>query len=262
MFSLHRHPCAYRLTPLPDPSLLIPPGFFPQVQVQSLPVGHLWHRHHVIPAKVSPFSFHSALLVPFSGGAELRLEAPMRSEGDESCRLLPLVTPQNLLHRTLQVVIPKSFENSHEIGKPQFVRFQKRLLAAVREGAMERSSTGHAAHAKYVRLLSLSPNIGVRFIPVHLRFLPPSVGLRNESLVLDQSQLNLPLANIATNRGLGDANCWKFLADSRPDPMCRVALLSGRLLVRLQDGFDEGLRRFQSWLASPADLSLSRNGIP
>jgi hypothetical protein len=55
----------------------------------------------------------------------------MRSESDESCRLFSLVTPQNLLHRTLQVVITKGFENSHEIGKPQFVCFQKRLLAAV-----------------------------------------------------------------------------------------------------------------------------------
>ena len=168
----------------------------------------------------------------------------MRSEGDESCRLLPLVSPQNLLHCTLQVVIAKSFENPQKIGKPQFVRFQKRLLAAVREGTMKSSSTSHAAHAEYVGLLSLSADIGVSFIPVHLRFLPPGVGLRNERLALDQSQLNLPLANIATNRGFGDANGWKFLADPRPDPMCRVSLLSGRALVPLQDGLDEGLRRF------------------
>jgi hypothetical protein len=144
----------------------------------------------------------------------------------------------------------KSFENPQEIGKPQFVRFQKRLLAAVREGTMKSSSTSHAAHAEYVGLLSLSADIGVRFIPVHLRFLPPGVGLRNERLALDQSQLNLPLANIATNRGFGDANGWKFLADPRPDPMCRVSLLSGRVLVPLQDGLDEGLRRFYSFRQS------------
>src|SRR5665213_1937036 len=61
----------------------------------------------------------------------------------------------------------------------QFVRFQKRLLAGVREGAMESPSTGHAAHAKYVGLLSLSADIRVSFIPVHLRFSAPNVGLRN-----------------------------------------------------------------------------------
>jgi hypothetical protein len=43
--------------------------------------------------------------------------------------------------------------------------FQKRLLAGMREGAMESSATGHAAHAKYVGQLSLSADIRVSFIP-------------------------------------------------------------------------------------------------
>ena len=63
---------------------------------------------------------------------------------------------------------------------------QKCLLTGVREGAMERSSTGHAAHAKYVGQLPLSANICVSFIPVHLRFSTPIVGLRNERLVPDE----------------------------------------------------------------------------
>src|SRR5580700_1492011 len=125
MFSLPIHPCAYALAPLPDPTLLILPGTFQQELVQGLPVGNLRDWHHVIPAKISPFSFHPALLVAFSGCAELRLEAPMRSKSDESCRLFSLVSAQNLLHCTLQIVIPKSFENSQEISKPQFVCFQK-----------------------------------------------------------------------------------------------------------------------------------------
>src|ERR1700722_2774530 len=58
-------------------------------------------------------------------------------------------------------------------------------------------------HAKYVHLLSLSPDIGVSFVPVHLRFLPPSIGLRNERLALQQPQLDLPFANVGSNRGLG-----------------------------------------------------------
>ena len=63
------------------------------------------------------------------------------------------------------------------------MRFQKRLLAGVWEGAMERSATGHAAHAKYVGQLPLSADIRVSFIPVHLRFSTPNIGLRNECLV-------------------------------------------------------------------------------
>ena len=81
--------------------------------------------------------------------------------------------------------------HSPEIGKGSLVLLQKRLLTGVREGAMERSSTGHAAHAKYVGLFSLSPDIGVSFVAVHLRFLSPNVGLRNECLVLNQFQFNL-----------------------------------------------------------------------
>src|ERR1700685_1526241 len=63
VFPLQRHPGAHRLAPLADPSLLIPPRFLPQVQVQGLPVVHLWHRHHVVPAKISSFAFHSTLLM-------------------------------------------------------------------------------------------------------------------------------------------------------------------------------------------------------
>ena len=135
----------------------------------------MWFR-----AKVSPFSFHPTLLVAFRRGAELRLETPMRSESHESHGLPSLVPSQNLLHRTLKVVIPQDSKYSTEIEKRSFMRFQKRLLARVREGAMERSSTGHAAHAKYVGQLPLSADICVSFIPVHLRFFAPIVGLRNE----------------------------------------------------------------------------------
>ena len=65
-----------------------------------------------------------------------------------------------------------------------FMRFQKRLLAGVREGAMKGSSAGHAAHAKYIGQLPLSVDIRVSFIPVHLRFSSPSVRLWNERLAV------------------------------------------------------------------------------
>src|ERR1700756_1814755 len=195
MFSLQRHPCAYGLAPIANPTLLILPRACQQQLVQGLPVGNLGYRHHVIPAKISSFPFFPALLVAFSGRAELRLEAPMRSECDESCRLFSLVAAQYLLYCTLEIVIPTKSEYSPEIGKGSLVRLQKRLLTGVRERAMEGSSTGHAAHAKYVRLLSLPPDIRVSFVPVHLRFLSPNVGLRNACIVLNQFQFNLPFAN-------------------------------------------------------------------
>src|ERR1700692_444359 len=99
MFSLQIHPGAYALAPLADPTLFILPRTFQQELVQGIPVGSLRYRHHVIPTKISPFSFHTALLMSFSRRAELRLEAPMRSKSDESCRLFSLVSAQNLLNR-------------------------------------------------------------------------------------------------------------------------------------------------------------------
>src|ERR1022692_138904 len=260
VFSFQIHSCANRLGPVADQTLLVVPGSFQQEQVQGLPAGNLRDGHHVVPAKVSAFSFHPALLVAFSRGAELRLETPMRSEGDESRRLLPLVAPQNLLHRTLQVVITKSFENSSKISERQFVCFQKRLLAGVREGAMESSSTGHAAHAKYVGLLSLSADIRVSFIPVHLRFATPYVGLRNERLAVDQRQLDLPFANVASNRRLGHFHLRHLRSDPAPDPMRGVPLLPWCLLVRFQNRIDEGHRRFQLRSLSYRCLALYRNG--
>src|SRR6202007_750711 len=141
VFSLQIHSGTNRLGSLADQTLLIVPGCFQQEKVQRFPTSNLRNRHHVVPAKVSAFSFHPTLLVAFRWVAELRLETPMRSEGHESRGLLALVPSQNLLHRTLKVVVPQDSKYSTEIEKRSVMCFQKRLLAGVREGAMEGSST-------------------------------------------------------------------------------------------------------------------------
>ena len=215
----------------------------------------------MVPAKVTAFSFHTSLLVALCRCTELRLEPPVRSEGDESRGLLSLVSSQNLFHRTLEVVVTKSFENSRKISERPFVRFQKRLLAGVREGAMESSSAGHAAHAKYVGQLSLSADIRVSFIPVHLRLSTPSIGLRNERLLADQSQLNLPLPNVSTNRGLSSVDFWHLRSDPAPDPVRGVPLLSWRCSVSFQNRLDESHCCFQFRPGSEGDLSLSGNCV-
>jgi hypothetical protein len=72
MFSLPIHPGAYGMAPIADPRLLVLPETCQQELAQGLPVGNLGDWHHVIPAKISSFSFHPDLLVAFSGCAELR----------------------------------------------------------------------------------------------------------------------------------------------------------------------------------------------
>ena|SRR5215469_6944741 len=80
----------------------------------------------------------------------------------------------------------KPFEDPSKVSKRPLVRFQKGLLTSVGEGAMEISTTGHAAHAKHVGLLSFAGDVRIRFIPVHLGFFSPMIGLRNKQLLADQ----------------------------------------------------------------------------
>src|SRR4029077_5767541 len=186
MFPFQVHPHADRLRPPVDHPLLVALGSLKQQDVQFLPAVDLRYGHQVIPAKVTAFSLHATFFVPFSWCAELRLEAPMRSEGDESGGLLSLVSSQNLLHGTREVVITAESEYAAKIAKRPFVRFQKRLLTCMWEGAMERSSAGHAPQAEHIGQLSLSTDIREGFIPVHLRFRAPRIRLGNERLVPDE----------------------------------------------------------------------------
>jgi hypothetical protein len=93
---------------------------------------------------------------------------------------------QNLPHGSRKVVGPRDGKYSTEIEKRSFMRFQKPLLASVREGAMKGSSAGHAAHAKYLGQLPLPVVVRVSFIPVHLPFSSLLVGLWNERLAVEQ----------------------------------------------------------------------------
>jgi hypothetical protein len=106
----------------------------------------------------------------------------MKSHG-----LLTLISPQNLLHCTLEVVITKRREYSAEISKRQLVCFEKSLLTGVRECAMEGSAAGHTPHLKQISLLPLSADLCVGFIPVHLCFCAPRIRLRNEGLSTGQA---------------------------------------------------------------------------
>src|SRR5258707_12217000 len=104
----------------------------------------------MVPAEVTYLAFHATLLVAPRRIAELRLESPVRAEGDQALRLLPLMAAQNLLHRALQVVVAQAPEHAAEI---QLMRFQKGLLRGVIEGHVKRSATCHRAHRERVNPL-------------------------------------------------------------------------------------------------------------
>ena len=99
---------------------------------------------------------------------------------------------------TAQADSPRSRKRKN-LGKPG----QKRLLTGVREGAME-----GLLHWPCCGCKIRGPAVALRRYPrklhsrVHLRFSTPNVGLRNERLLADQSQLNLALR---TNRRIDDS---------------------------------------------------------
>jgi hypothetical protein len=98
----------------------------------------------------------------------------MRPECDEPRRLFPALTAQDLLYGCLQIVVAELPKYAAEEGESQFVRFEKRLLGGVQEGAMKRCATRHAPHRKYLQLNPFPGQIGDGFVPIDLRFPPQS----------------------------------------------------------------------------------------
>src|SRR5271167_3969123 len=104
MCALLDHRRSHRLSVRGDLALLVFATRGQQLRVQLREIPRLGHRHPVVPAKIAGLIFNSALLVWFLRRAEFALKSPVRAEGDEARGLLPAMTPQDLLHRTFQIV--------------------------------------------------------------------------------------------------------------------------------------------------------------
>src|SRR5664280_2886429 len=206
-----------------------------ELPVQVGDVESLGHGHPVIPAKVADLTLHAPLLVAFAWRAELTLESPMGTEGDEPRRLFPPLPAQNLLYRGTAVVVTKPAKHAREIGERPLVALQKRLLRRMEKGTVERGAAGHAAHGKALQLGPLSRQVGVGIVPVHLRLHTPVVTLGNERLLNRQAQSDLALMDITANRPFAELNLRHLMLDPLPDPMGCVSLLPRRLLIRLQN---------------------------
>ena len=67
--------------------------------------------------------------------------------------------------------------------KSQLMTFQKCLLRGSSVSAMKGCSTGHGTHREHMQLHPLALQIGVSFIPIHLRFHAPVVTLGHEGIL-------------------------------------------------------------------------------
>src|ERR1035437_2398524 len=127
-----------------------------QLCVQLSQIARRRYRDPVVAAEVAHFAFHPALLVAFAGRAEIGLILPVRTEGDEAGRQLPLIAAQDLLYCTRQVVVAKPAENAAEVMERQLVCFQKRLLRGPQVSAMIGRSTSHRTKRKHLQLDALA----------------------------------------------------------------------------------------------------------
>src|SRR6202162_6145248 len=119
------------------------------------------------------------------------------------------------------------------------------MLRRVGVRPVERSAASHAAHGKYVQLCPPTVEIGIGFIPIDLGFHSPCIALRDEYLMPRQPHGKLSFLHVLANCSFSYLTLRHFLADSRPDPMCCVPLLTGSFLIALKNLIDKRNRRLQ-----------------
>src|ERR1700679_3517670 len=110
---------------------LTPPVFMTggqQMAVEIIKIPCMRQRHPVIAPEVAGFALNPTFFVRFPRVAKIAREPPVRAEGDQARGLLAPMALQNLLHRTLQVVVSEQPEDSAEIMKCLLVGLKKRLL--------------------------------------------------------------------------------------------------------------------------------------
>src|SRR5438309_5792443 len=246
MLALDPHGLAHRVRFARDPTLLVGATSCEQKLVPLFQTLHPRNRHQMIAPEVAHFAFHSALLIPSRRIAELRLKAPVRAEGNEPLSLLPLIPAQNLLHRTLQVVVAQPPEHPAEELKRELVCFQKRLLGGVIVGAMKRSASRHRAHHEAIQLAQLARDFRESFVPINLSLAAPVVALRHKRLPFCHPQVLLATADVMTHGRFRHRDLGPFRANPLPDAVRRMPLLARSLLVSSQNLVDELFHRFSS----------------
>src|SRR5277367_5373957 len=204
------------------------------------------HWHPVVAAEVANLTFDAALFVAFAWRAEGGHIAPVRTKSNEAFCLFTAMSAQNPSHRAAQVVIAKRMKYSTEACEGQLMSFQKRLLCGPRIGAMKRCAAVHAAHGKDLQLHSLTPQVGVGFVPINLGLCRWRITLRDEDFLFRHPQLPLAKAHILANPRLAYRPVRTLHLQTLVDPRRGVPLLAGCGEIGGQDAIDEWHHRPQS----------------
>ena len=123
--------------------------------------------------------------------------------------------------------------------------FQKGLLGGAQVGSVESTATRHRAHAEYLKLGQIPAQFGVGFVPVHLGFTAPAVGLRHVDFLDQQPKRPFPVVNVIADRRFRDRVARHLRQDPMINPPRCMPLLARSLPVRLQNAVDEPFDRSQ-----------------
>ena len=93
-----------------------------------------------------------------------------------------LLAAEDLLYRTLQVVISEEPKDSAKIMKRMLVSFEKCLLRWAMIRAMEGRAAHHAAQREHLQLDRRAAQLGPRLVPIDLTFPARRVTLRYAGL--------------------------------------------------------------------------------
>src|SRR5438034_3237925 len=165
----------------------------------------------------------------------------------------------NLLHRTLQVVVAQPPKHPAEELKRELVCFQKRLLGGVIVGAMKRSASRHRAHREAIHLAQLAHDFRESFVPINLCLAAPVVALRHERLPFCHPQVLLATADVMTHGRFRHRDLGPFRANPLPDAVRRMPLLARSLLLSSKNLVDELFHRFELGLRPDRNLALPRD---
>jgi hypothetical protein len=143
------------------------------------------------------------------------------------------------------------------VPEGEFVAFQKGLLGGAQVGSVESAATRHRAHAENLKLGEIPRQVGIGFVPVHLGFAAPTVGLRHIGFLDQQPKRPFPVVNVIAYRRFRDRVARHLRQDAAINPTCRMPLLARSLPVRLKNAVDEPFDRSQHRLGS---LAVCANG--
>src|SRR5690349_21208063 len=93
----------------------------PQLPVELFQITRLRYRDPVITPEIPGLALDPALLMRRRRRTELGREPPVGTKGNKTCRLFPLMSPQDPLYCQRQVVIADAREDSAEIPEGQLV---------------------------------------------------------------------------------------------------------------------------------------------